>query len=529
MDEKPQEHNFDERHDGPFDQPHPSVVVPQGASVGETAEAARSGSIAATGPSVLGEGQRGQTADQHPSLTQSSPRPITPATKAATMPADGAVASSPAQVPRSSLPGTTSVLVAVEANRSAPSLSTGQSVESPPRKSVQLADFRDFDHHHHHRESLPGGRKSMQSQRARQSRDFDVRRDGPYGRPSLTMTRRQSSTPGVGGFGSSGEEDEEGDGSRPNIEMLMHSSHAETGSGEQDATNLPSPIVAFEPEPPPLNYSLWSRRWSITFFWGLIVIDCVAMPIGLYFGLWYGTNLTPNIVFSVVTAALGGVSILEYVLRFWRLWKKNSTCRVMGDPHRWYLDWFHWNFSLGWLIIMIELIVGTIPDNPPIRLLSMPVTSMLYAFGTELLIVDALRYFEIPAPCRISSVPKGAQLRPAIYSIIEDVCAVDGSGMTEFREALNRRYEASHVFRAMLRRLGAFWAFGAQGIAIVLTILIFTIHPEAAYVIGWTVPFVWAGIWTLITYYYVKRKLREEKRAWADEIAEKSGVVAPIA
>jgi len=523
MDEKAQNHDFDERHDGPFDQPHPSVTVPRGASIGETAEAVQNASTVAAE-----EEHRGRTTDQQSPVTPASPRAITPAQKAATMPTDSTT-TSPAP-PRSIIPGAKSVNVAAEANQSAPSLSTGQSLESPPRKSVQLADFRDMDHHHHHRESLLGGRKSMQSQRPRQSRDFDVRRDGPYGRPSLTMTRRQSSTPGLGGFGSSGEEDEAREESRPNIEMLMDSSRTGTGgSGGEDTTDIPSPTVAFEPEPPPLNYSLWARRWSITLFWGLIVIDCVAMPIGLYFGLWYGTNLTPNIVFSIVTAALGGVSILEYVLRFWRLWKKDSTCRVIGNPPRWYLDWFHWNFSLGWLIIMIELIVGTIPDNPPIRLLAMPVTSMLYAFGTELLVVDALRYFEIPAPCRISSIPKGAQLRPAIYSIIEDVCAVDGSGNTAFREALNRRYEASHVFRAMLRRLGAFWAFGAQGIAVVLTILIFTIHPEAAYVLGWTVPFVWAGIWTIITYYYVKRKLREEKRAWADEIAEKSGVVAPVA
>jgi hypothetical protein len=154
----------------------------------------------------------------------------------------------------------------------------------------------------------------------------------------------------------------------------------------------------------------------------------------------------------------------------------------------------------------------------------MPVVTMMYVFGTELLIIDLLRYFRQPAPIRISSIPKGAQLRPAIYSIIEDVIAVDGNGGTDFREALNRRYEASHVFRAMLRRLGAFWAFGAQTIAVVLTILIFTIHPEAAYVLGWSVPFIWAGIWTLITIWYVKKKLREEQIAWAEELADKAAL-----
>lgn len=154
----------------------------------------------------------------------------------------------------------------------------------------------------------------------------------------------------------------------------------------------------------------------------------------------------------------------------------------------------------------------------------MPVASMLYVFATELLLVDILRYFHIPAPIRISSVPKGSQLRPCVYSIIEDIVAVDGSGGTAYRENLNKRYEASHVFRAMLRRLGVFWAIGSMAIAIVLTILIFTIDGEAAYVVGWTVPFVWAGIWTLATYLYVRMKLKEEKVAWAEELAAKSVV-----
>jgi len=89
------------------------------------------------------------------------------------------------------------------------------------------------------------------------------------------------------------------------------------------------------------------------------------MPIGLYFGLWYGVGpgapkerrkLSANAVFSIVTAAIGGASILEYFLRMWSLWKKDSDCRVIAGG-RWHLDWFHWNFTLAWLIVMVELIV----------------------------------------------------------------------------------------------------------------------------------------------------------------------------
>ena len=145
--------------------------------------------------------------------------------------------------------------------------------------------------------------------------------------------------------GAAGEDTLKTDGEAPSGEL---------GAGTLE--QLQSSDPAFEPEPPPLNYSLWPRKWSIFIFWSLILIDSIAMPIGLYFGLWYGTNLSPNTVFSIVTAALGGVSILEYVLRFRRLWRKGSTCRVIG-ARRAYLDWFHWNFSAAWFVIMVELIV----------------------------------------------------------------------------------------------------------------------------------------------------------------------------
>jgi hypothetical protein len=111
--------------------------------------------------------------------------------------------------------------------------------------------------------------------------------------------------------------------------------------------------------PPPLKYSLRVRRKSIFWFWTLIFVDCILMPIGMYFGMWYGLTrdqLSANAVFSISTALLGTVSIVEYFIRFIRLWRKNSNCRVIG-AQRHYLDWFHWNLSVGWFFVMIELIV----------------------------------------------------------------------------------------------------------------------------------------------------------------------------
>ncbi|KAF3022954.1 hypothetical protein E8E14_007240 [Neopestalotiopsis sp. 37M] len=361
-----------------------------------------------------------------------------------------------------------------------------------PRTSLQL--------------NRPQAQPRTSTQKARASEEFDRRFDGPFGRPSLAMTRRRSSQ-------------------QPQImedtEMDMVEPTVTTSGGEQ------VPVPPFRPEPPRLGYTLRTRKMAIFLFWSVILFDSVVMPIALYFGLWYGVGpgnpdderLSANTVFSIVTAALGGASILEYFVRFWRLYKKNSTCRVIG-AHRWYLDWFHWMFTLAWIIVMIELIVGSVQEDPYIRLLSMPLATMLYVFGTLLLIIDIARYFKIPAPVRISSIPKGSQLRPGIYSLIEDICAVDGSGGTDYRVAFDKRYEASHIFRSMLRKLGIFWAVGAEACAVLCTILIFTLSADAAYTIGWSVPFIWAGIWTAATFWYAKRELKKEKELWAAEAAK---------
>lgn len=269
--------------------------------------------------------------------------------------------------------------------------------------------------------------------------------------------------------------------------------------------------------PPSLEYSLsdGKRPLYLVGFWFLVILDSVFMPIGLYFGLEYGTDLSENTVFSIVTAALGGVSIVEYVLRFVRLWSKKSTCRAVGvEDKRWYLDFFHWVFSGMWVVVMAELIVGTIPTDPPIRLLAMPQTSLLWVFGLQMTIFEVMRLLNVPSPVRVSGQPRGSKLRPGVYSLIEDVIAVDGSGGTAYRMRLDKRYRSSHVFRSMLERLTVFWAIGAVLMAAAMTAMIFTLDKDVAYTVGWSVPFLWAGVWAFATWMYVRRMLRIERETW---------------
>jgi hypothetical protein len=171
-----------------------------------------------------------------------------------------------------------------------------------------------------------------------------------------------------------------------------------------------------------------------------------------------------------------------------------------------------------WVFVLAELIYGTTPTVPPMRLLSMPLATVLYTFGTIMLVVDAMRYLRITIPFPLSSQPRGSVPRPAIYPYIEDIVAVDGGGGATYRKQLSDRYEASPIFRAMLSKLSLFWWIGAESLAALTTVLVFTIPKEPAYVVGWSLPFLWAGIWTASTFWYVKKELGCEAKQWLEEV-----------
>lgn len=159
----------------------------------------------------------------------------------------------------------------------------------------------------------------------------------------------------------------------------------------------------------------------------------------------------------------------------------------------------------------------------------MPAPSLLFIVGVLLIISWGMRALGMRTPFRVSSLPAGTPTRPLIYTLMEDIVAVDGSGGQEWRVALNARYEASPIFRHMLDRLNVFWGFASVALAIALTSAIFTVPVTVAYGLGllhsrdccnifinqtnagWAVPFIWAGIWALLTFRYVRYRLAEEK------------------
>lgn len=268
-------------------------------------------------------------------------------------------------------------------------------------------------------------------------------------------------------------------------------------------------------EPPPLPYSLRDRKKSIALFWTIFVVDTLGQPLALYWGLWYATDLSHNLVFSIVTACLGGVSVFEYLYRLYNLFRKNSRARPLNARKSW-LDFFQINFTIVWLILAVELIVGTVPEEPYVRLVAMVLPTVMFYFGGVHLSLDILRACGRKAPFRISSTPKGSTMPTALYVLIEDVVAVDGGGGQVYRYALRTRYLSSPYFRRMLFEMNCFWGGGSVVFAAAITAIVFTVPENIAFTLGWALPFVWAGVWTCITIPWVQSDLRREKKAWRE-------------
>lgn len=149
----------------------------------------------------------------------------------------------------------------------------------------------------------------------------------------------------------------------------------------------------------------------------------------------------------------------------------------------------------------------------------MPVPTFVLFFGTELTLLAFLDAIGAKAPVRISSVPRGSPMRPGIYTIIEDVIAVDTGKGKAYREALNARYEISPRFRRMLRQLNWFWAIPAVivGGGAIAIVWIQDIEQTVSYGLGWGLPPAWAVIWVFLTILYARRCLRMEKVAWVND------------
>lgn len=269
---------------------------------------------------------------------------------------------------------------------------------------------------------------------------------------------------------------------------------------------------------PRLNYNLWDYKLKLSIVTFLLVLESSLIPLALFYGLWFRTTLRHGIIFAIITAFFGIVTGIEFGLRSLKLILPPDTYRPIGGS-RWKCDFTHWTLSFGYTVMTGILIGASIPHEPLVRPLAIPVPLFMIQMGIMLLVSGWMNVKHKPTPCRVSSIPKGQRTRPLVYTIVEDIIAVDGAAGITYRRALMARYEVSPRFRKLIAQMNWFWGFASLLIGIGTMVVIWTVDQEIAYGIGWGVPLVWVVIWIITTVLWVRKSLRREKEQWVRDTA----------
>ncbi|KAL3488018.1 hypothetical protein BJX62DRAFT_253614 [Aspergillus germanicus] len=269
--------------------------------------------------------------------------------------------------------------------------------------------------------------------------------------------------------------------------------------------------------PPPLPLDLHEHKRHIAIQWGIILLTSCVAPLVLYPSLHWGADLDLKISLSISGAILGASTLYSLGLRTWRLLKATPNRRPLISESRWSFDFFHWNYLLGFILVTIIIVVGLLQEPPSVRMTSLPPSILLVQVGFTLVVVGVLAKLGVRQPFPVASTPAGQVFRPGILVIIEDIVAVDGGRGRLYRAALMERYAASPRFQRLIEDLNWFWGLGGLVMGVILIAVLATVHaPTFAYGLGWTIPWIWAGVWAVITTYWVKSALMEEKLTWSE-------------
>ncbi|KUJ15886.1 uncharacterized protein LY89DRAFT_567853, partial [Mollisia scopiformis] len=268
----------------------------------------------------------------------------------------------------------------------------------------------------------------------------------------------------------------------------------------------------------PFTFRHGFKRWKLAGYIALMIFDACIVPILLYYALTFGGNVQGWITFAVITAIWGGPTYVEFAVRSLRLIKKENFFKPLGADQRWAFDITNWMLVLTIAVVTSLLIVGAAPHIVFLRVLSMPGPAILYCLSGPIFLMSLYSACGWRAPFRISSTAKGEKMLPGIYYIAEDIVAVNAGGGRPFREGWAARYNASPIFRKMLRDLSWFWSIPGLFVAVACTVVV-VINPvpePVSYGIGWGVPFLWAGIWAAITVPWVRSTMGKERRGWEE-------------
>lgn len=187
-------------------------------------------------------------------------------------------------------------------------------------------------------------------------------------------------------------------------------------------------------------------------------------------------------------------------------------------------EFLHINFLIIMTLVEIELIAGTAPNNPIVRLCAMPSPTICYWLGSLFCFSAMATHLQWKLPFNMSSSPKGTTWKPALLAFIEDTGAIEGQGGVEYRVQVMKRYDASLRFRRLVMYLTWGWGLGLIGIAIVSTVLIMVLNENVGFGIGWGLPWAFAAACIVMTVIFVKRELALERVEWLAKASSSASI-----
>lgn len=160
----------------------------------------------------------------------------------------------------------------------------------------------------------------------------------------------------------------------------------------------------------PFSWHHGNKRWRLWLFAFFVFVDASAVPIALYYGMKYAGGVEEWIIFAVVTTIWGGPTYLEFGIRTLRLIKKEHFYRPLGTTGRWCADQLTWASSIAIFVLTTLFIIGSAPHDTWLRVVAMAAPSILWSYGGWALAIQLLHVYNIPAPFRLSSTPKGGKV-----------------------------------------------------------------------------------------------------------------------
>ncbi|KAL7280244.1 hypothetical protein ACG7TL_006664 [Trametes sanguinea] len=269
--------------------------------------------------------------------------------------------------------------------------------------------------------------------------------------------------------------------------------------------------------PPPLNYTLKcrGREVAIVVFFTLIFIEAGILPLVLFYSIRWGAHLDNTKNLAIITSTVGTYSGYKMARRSWYLFISDSSHqrRPIGAS-RFGPDAFTIQISLAMTGFFTPLIVGSSLNPGSVHTVAMSLSCFMITFCFPLLIT-AIWPHKLKMPFRVSSMPPYTGLPPAVYTLVEDIIAVDGGGCVEFRQAWRIRYEHSAIMRRIVRVTSLWWGASGMIFAGAFIAVAWTTPDDIGYGIGWGLPWLWAMVSATITVWWVSKELKRETEQWA--------------